>query len=81
MVREQKKQEGGIEALKELEQETYSEIEKINGIRKREFESEMDAGYFFSIVFDTKAERDKWLADRGLTLVEGFFIKAQDFKY
>ena len=81
MVREQKKQEGGIEALKELEQVTYSEIKKINAIRKQEFKEELNTGYFFFVVFDTNAERDKWLKERNLTLVENYFIRADNFKY
>jgi len=80
MVRQQKKAQGGIEALKELEQETKSEIKKINDIRKQEFNEEMNAEYFFSVVFDTKTERDKWLKERNLTLIENFFIRANDFK-
>jgi hypothetical protein len=39
----------------------------------------MNTAYFFSVVFDTKAERDQWLKKRNLTLVEIFFIKAKDF--
>jgi len=40
----------------------------------------MNTGYFFSVVFNTKAERDKWLKDHKLVLEEEFFIKAKDFK-
>ena len=79
MVREQKTAQAGIEALTACEQETESEIKRCDGIRKQEFKDEMDAGYFFSVVFDTKAERDQWLKKRNLTLVEDFFIKVKDF--
>ena len=81
MVREQKKQGNGIEALAELEQVTYSEIQKINDIRKQEFKQEMNAGFFFSVVFYTNKERDQLLKERNLTLIENYFIRAEDFKY
>jgi hypothetical protein len=79
MVRELKKEVKGIENLEALEKETGSEIKKLNDIRKKEFENELNAGYFFSVVFDTKEERDKWLKERNLSLVEDFFIRAKDF--
>jgi len=80
MVREMKKKEiKGIENLEALETETESEIKKLNDIRKQEFQNELNAGYFFSVVFDTKEERDKWLKERNLSLVEDFFIRAKDF--
>ena len=74
-----KKEIKGIENLEALETETESEIKKLNDIRKQEFQNELNAGYFFSVVFDTKEERDKWLKERNLSLVEDFFIRAKDF--
>ena len=80
MVRQQqKKAQGGIEALKELEAVTDKEIKKLNDTRREEFKDELDAGYFFSVVFDTRKERDLWLKKHNLSLVEDFFIKAKDF--
>jgi hypothetical protein len=81
MVRKQQSQKsGGIEALEALEKEAESEVKKINDIKKHEFREEMDSGFYFSVVFDTRAERDRWLKERNLTLVEDFFIKTKDFK-
>ena len=79
MVRKLVKEKKGIENLEALEKETETQISKYNDIRKQEFKDEMDTAYFFSVVFDTKAERDQWLKERNLTLVEEFFIKAKDF--
>jgi len=79
MVRKLVKEKKGIENLEALEQETENQIKKYNDIRKKEFGDEMDTAYFFSVVFDTKAERDQWLKERNLTLVEEFFIKIKDF--
>ena len=80
MVRQQKKKGQGVEALAEMEAETDKQVKNYDKIRKACFDDEMNTGYFFSVVFDTKAERDKWLKERSLTLVEDFFIKAKDFK-
>ena len=80
MVRKQKKDQQGIEALEALEKETDAEIKKYNNIRKEEFDDEMDSRFFFSVVFDTKQERDQWLIKHNLKLTEEFYIKAKDFK-
>jgi len=79
MVRKLVKEKKGIETLEALEQETESEIKKLNDVRKQEFKSEMDSGYFFSVVFDTREQRDQWLKKRNLSLIEDFFIRAKDF--
>ena len=80
MVRKLQKKSKGIEALEEMENVTDSEIKKLNDIRKQEFKDELDAGFFFSVVFDTRAERDAWLKRYNLKLIEDMFIKAKDFK-
>ena len=80
MVRKQKTTQNGIEALAVFENETEAEIKKYNDIRKQEFKDEMNTGFFFSVVFDTKKERDQWLKERNLTLEEEFFIRAKNFK-
>ena len=79
MVREQKKEKKGIETLEALENETESEIKKLNDMRKQEFKDELNVGYFFSVVFDTREQRDQWLKKRNLSLIEDFFIRAKDF--
>ena len=82
MVRKQVSQKTvqGTEALEALEQEAESEVMKINDIRKKEFRSEMDSAFYFSVVFDSRAERDQWLRDHNLTLEEDFFIRSSNFK-
>ena len=82
MVRKQVSQKPvqGTEALEVLEQEAESEVMKINDIRKKEFRSEMDSAFYFSVVFDSRAERDQWLRDHNLTLEEDFFIRSSNFK-
>ncbi|MDR1900981.1 MAG: hypothetical protein LBQ88_01680 [Treponema sp.] len=80
MVRQLKKPSRGPEALKELELVTDKEVNAIHAQRARDFKDELDLGFYFSVVFDNRRERDKWLKDHGLKLVEDFFIKAGDFK-
>ncbi|MDR1901764.1 MAG: hypothetical protein LBQ88_05705 [Treponema sp.] len=80
MVRQLHKPFKGPEALKELELVTDKEVDDIHTQRARDFKDELDLGFYFSVVFDNRRERDKWLKDHGLTLVEDFFIKAGDFK-
>jgi hypothetical protein len=80
MVRRLHKPSKGVEALKELELATDNEVANIHSIRKRDFKSEMNAGFYFSVVFDTKDDRDIWLKKRNLKLVDDIFIKINDFK-
>ncbi len=80
MVRELKKPAKGIEALKELEAVTDKEVKEIAELKAKDFkDDELDTGCYFSVVFDTKAERDNWLKEHGVKLVEDFFVKAKDF--
>jgi len=83
MVRKQRSKKSiqeGLKALESLEQETDSEYFRLNKIRKTEFKAEMDSAFFFSVVFDTRAERDQWLKAHKITLTEDFFVRAKDFK-
>jgi hypothetical protein len=80
MVRKLHKLVKGLEGLEELEKITDREVADIHKIRAQDFKDEMDLGFYFSVVFDTRKERDKWLKEHGLTLTEDFFIKARDFK-
>lgn len=51
--------------------------------KKRKHEQDvkdtMDAGFFFSVVFRSKDDRDAWLASKGLRLRDSEFILADDF--
>lgn len=81
MVREIfKKPAQGIDGLEKLEAETEKEAAEIEKQREKDFQSELDTGFYFSVVFDTKEERDKWCKDHGVKLIEDFFVKAKDFK-
>ena len=79
MVRKQQSQKPGTEALEALEQEAELEVKKINDIRKKEFRSELDSAFYFSVVFDSRAERDQWLKTHEIVLEEDFFVKSKDF--
>jgi hypothetical protein len=79
MVRELKKPSQGLKGLEELEELDQKEVEEIERQRQNDFGTELDAGFFFSVVFDTYEERQKWLSDHGIKLEEDFFVKARDF--
>lgn len=83
MVRElHKKTARGIEGLEKLEKDFDKDVQDIEKLREKDFsrEKELDVGFFFSVVFDTKDERDSWLKAHGIKLQEDFFVKAKDFK-
>ncbi|GHV79453.1 hypothetical protein AGMMS49944_12440 [Spirochaetia bacterium] len=80
MVRELKKPSKGLNGLEELEKDCDTEVKAVHKQLEKDFKSELDAGFFFSVVFNTKEERDQWLQDHGLKLIEDMFIKAVDFK-
>lgn len=80
MVRELKKPFKGLAELEQLEKDCEEEVEAVHKQREKDFKAELDSGFYFSVVFDTKEERDAWLKERNLKLVEDFFIKIDDFK-
>ena len=73
------------EAMQKLEQAELKRLEEVERIKKQEFENaqkykdEYDAGFYFSVVFNTRSERDKWLQEHNIVLTEDFFVKAEDF--
>ena len=79
MIRKQKSQKPGIENLEALEQETENEVKHINAIRKAEFAQELNTGFYFSVVFLNKQDRDLWLKNHNINLIEDLFVKASDF--
>ena len=82
MVRDLKKPIKGLETLEKLEADAEKDVDEIEKRRVAAFDRdrELHTGFYFSVVFDTHEERQKWLEDRGLKLEEGCFIKARDFK-
>ena len=81
----EKKQVDFDKAMSELEQAELKRLEEVKKIKESEFQkqlkynNEYDAGFYFSVVFNTRAERDKWLKERNIVLTEDFFVKAEDF--
>jgi hypothetical protein len=80
MVRELKKPFKGLEQLEQLEKDCEEDVEAIHNQREKDFKAELDTGFYFSVVFDTREDRDKWLKERNLKLAEDFFIRIEDFK-
>lgn len=79
MVRELKKIKKGEELLADIEAATNGDVLNIEEVRKEVFKNELDVGFFFSVVFNTRKERDEWLSSHGIKLEEDFFVKAKNF--
>jgi hypothetical protein len=80
MVRELKKPFKGLSELEQLEKDCEDEVKAVHDQKEKDFKAELDTGFYFSVVFDTSEERDAWLKERNLKLVEDFFIRIEDFK-
>ena len=81
MVREIKtKPVKGVKGLEQLEKETEKEVSAIEEERKKAFsDSDLDAGYYFSVVFNTNAERNAWLKKHNIKLEDDYIVRAKDF--
>ena len=68
--------------FEQLEKESSDEVNKVK-CKQQKLYGEMlsktnDAGFYFSIVFARREERDEWLKIQGLKLVENEYILAKD---
>ena len=72
----------GLQKLEQIEQERF---EKVQAMREQDFKTEqsmneeLDTAFYFSVVFNTRKERDAWLKEHDIQLVEDFFVKAENF--
>ena len=80
MIRKLNKQQiNPEEAIQKLEQAEMKKFESVEELRKKDFDDELDTAFYFSVVFNTRVERDKWLQEHNIVLTEDFFVKAEDF--
>ena len=79
MVRELHKKSNGIEGLVDIEAKTQKQVDDIEKIRRKDYNPEMDLAFYFSVVFDTRDERDEWLKKHNIKLEDDFFVKAENF--
>lgn len=81
MVRELKKniEGGGIKGLDDIEKKTDEQVNDIERIRRKGYNPEMDLAFYFSVVFNTRDERDEWLRKHNIKLEDDFFVKAKNF--
>lgn len=79
MIRKFNKQINPEEAIQKLEQAEMKKFESVEELRKKDFNDELDTAFYFSVVFNTRVERDKWLQEHNIVLTEDFFVKAEDF--
>jgi len=79
MVRELHKKSKGIEGLVDIEEKTQKQVDDIEKIRSKDYNPEMDLAFYFSVVFNTRDERDGWLKKHNIKLEDDFFVKAENF--
>lgn len=79
MVREIKKQSRGESQLEELEKLTDSQVKKYKEEQDKYFKDELDTGFYFSVIFETKEERDKWLNKYNIVLMDNYSVKSKNF--
>lgn len=79
MKRKLNKQFNPAETIQKLQDIEMAKVQEVEDIRKKQFNDELDTAFYFSVVFNTRAERDRWLQEHNIVLTEDFFVKAQDF--
>lgn len=79
MIRKLEKQVNPEEVIKKLEELEMKKFNQVEELREKDFDDEMDSAFYFSVVFNTRSERDKWLREHNIVLTEDFFVKADDF--
>lgn len=79
MIRKLEKQINPEEVIKKLEELEMKKFNQVEELRKKDFNDEMDSAFYFSVVFNTRSERDKWLKEHDIVLTEDFFVKAENF--
>lgn len=79
MIRKLEKQVNPEEVIKKLEELEMKKFNQVEELREKDFDNEMDSAFYFSVVFNTRSERDKWLREHNIVLTEDFFVKADDF--
>ena len=79
MIRKLEKQVNPEEVIKKLEELEMKKFNQVEELREKDFNDEMDSAFYFSVVFNTRSERDKWLKEHNIVLTEDFFVKAENF--
>lgn len=79
MIRKLEKQVNPEEVIKKLEELEMKKFNQVEELREKDFNNEMDSAFYFSVVFNTRSERDKWLKEHNIVLTEDFFVKAENF--
>lgn len=79
MKRTLNKNENPIELLQEAEKDLKSDIIDSKKTRDEILEQEMDTAFYFSVIFETREERDKFLNKYKITLQDNYSVLAKDF--
>jgi hypothetical protein len=71
-----------MQKLEELEKERFEKVQKMREqdfLNESKMAQELDSAFYFSVVFNSRTERDKWLNEHNVILTEDFFVKSEDF--
>lgn len=79
MKRKLNKNENSIELLEQAEKDLKNDIIDSKKTRDGILEQEMDTAFYFSVIFETKEERDKFLNKYKITLQDNYSVLAKDF--
>ena len=63
-----------LSKLDKLENDNKNSVIAANELRRKQFEDELDSAFYFSVVFNTRRERDEWLKQHNISLIEDFLI-------
>lgn len=79
MKRKLNKNENSIELLEQAEKDLKNDIIDSKKTRDGILEQEMDTAFYFSVIFETKEERDKFLNKYKITLQDNYSVLAKNF--
>lgn len=79
MKRKLNKNENSIELLEQAEKDLKDDIIDSKKTRDGILEQEMDTAFYFSVIFETKEERDKFLNKYKITLQDNYSVLAKNF--
>ena len=72
--------EDKLNELADAEMNDYTEMKNLKKTRENLLKNELDSAFYFSVIFETGEERDKWLKEYGIVLKNDIFsVLAKDF--
>lgn len=70
---------GTLETLEAAGKAAVSDALAKKRASEQRVKDELDAGFFFSVVFKTRKDRDDWCAKNGVKLIDGEYVYGDTF--